>query len=550
MSEREILEVDVLMVGAGPANLACSLHLAKLLAGRDDVMVVLIEKAKEIGFHALSGAVLDPRALAELVPDFAERDCPLEAPVDHDEIWYLAGNRKIRAPFVPKALDNRGLFVCSLGKLTRWMAGLVEATGQVQLFPEFPGAELLVEDGKVVGVRTGDKGVDKHGEKKGNYEPGIDIRAKVTVLGEGARGSLTKSLARQFGLAGANPQVYAIGVKELWQMPAGRVPPGRVYHTMGWPHDRETFGGGFIYGMKGDVWDLGLVTGLDYRHPYTDPHGLFQTWKTHPAVRALLDGGKMIQYGAKTIPEGGLYSVLPDAVDGCLVIGDSAGYLNPLRLKGIHLAMKSGMLAAETIAEALAAGDVSAKALAAFRTKVEASWIHEELRASRNIHQGFEGGFVRGMANALVSIATKGRGLHDRMPMHAGHERIRTLAMQFGANPPPFVRMKCDGALTFDRLSGIYESGTKHEEDQPCHLVVADTEICRTRCVREYGNPCTRFCPAEVYEMEDDPARGGLRLKINASNCVHCKTCDIMDPYQVINWVTPEGGGGPRYTNL
>ncbi len=549
--EREVLEVDVLLVGAGPANLALAYRLSQLLGEDAETFVVLIEKAKEVGFHTLSGAVMDPRGMRELLPDFLERGCPVEASVEEEELWFLTEKGRLAAPFLPGPLDNRGGYVCSLGRVVRWLGGLVEETGRVEVFPEFPGVELLVEEERVVGVRTGDRGRDREGNPKPTHEPGIDIRARVTVLGEGPHGSLTKSLVRRFELRkGGNPQVYALGIKELWRMEKGRVRAGRVVHTLGWPLDRETFGGGFLYGMRDDVWDVGFVTGLDYRDPYTDPHGLFQRFKTHPAVRGLLEGGRLIRYGAKTIPEGGWFSRIRPYVDGCLVVGDSAGFLDPLRLKGIHLAVKSGMLAAETIAEALREGDFSARALSRFERKVEESWIAEEMRRSRNIHQGFEHGLLPGLLNAGISLVTGGRGFRDRMELKPGHTRIRKLAEQYGPNPPPFRRLKPDGKLTFDRLSGVYESGTKHEEDQPVHLHVSDPEICRTRCVREYGNPCTRFCPAEVYEMEEDPERGGMRLKINAGNCVHCKTCDIMDPYQIIDWVPPEGGGGPRYTDL
>ncbi|MEN8150136.1 MAG: electron transfer flavoprotein-ubiquinone oxidoreductase [Planctomycetota bacterium] len=551
--DREVLEVDVLFVGGGPANLACALHIAKLFeedGGFDETLSVLIEKGGEIGSHAISGAVMDPRGIRELIPDFLEKDCPVEAEVGDDDIWYLGKKGKLSAFWHPKPLRNHGNYVVSLGELTRWMGGLVEETGRVEVFPEFPGSELLIEDGKVVGVRTGDRGIDRHGEKKPTYEPGIDIRAKVTVLGEGAHGSLAKQLIREFDLGGKNPQVYALGVKELWQMPEGAVPPGRVYHTLGWPLPAKTFGGGFIYGMKGDVWDVGFVTGLDYEDPHTDPHGLFQAFKTHPAIAPLLEGGKMIQYGAKTIPEGGWFSRPKSHVPGALLIGDTGGNLNPLRLKGIHTAMKTGMLAAETILAALKEDDFSDASLGRFEEKVCDSWVYDELWASRNIHQGFEKGRKRGLFSAWWQIVTGGKFGGDKLDMEPGHERMQTVAEAHGPNAAPFERAKYDGEKTFNRLDDVYASGTKHEEDQPPHLVVTDPDICRTKCAEEYDNPCTRFCPAEVYEMEEDPERGGMRLRINAGNCVHCKTCDIMDPYQIIDWTVPEGGGGPRYHRL
>jgi electron-transferring-flavoprotein dehydrogenase len=553
--EREVLTVDVLFVGGGPASLACAHHLAALLERHaesgdgpslDETFLVLIEKAKQIGFHSISGAVMDPRGIAELIPDFLDRGCPVEAAVTDDEVWYLTKRRRLKAPWTPPPLRNHGNYVCSLGKLVGWLGEQVEATGRVEIFPEFPGAKLLVEDGVVVGVRTADRGIDRNGNRKPNFEPGIDIRAKVTVLGEGARGSLTKTLVRDFGLdAGRNPQVYAIGLKELWQMPAGAVPAGRVLHTMGWPLDRGTFGGGFVYGMAGDIWDLGFVVGLDYRDPHTDPHGLFQRFKTHPEIAKLLRGGKMIQYGAKAIPEGGWYSHIRPYVPGALVLGDAAGFLDPIRLKGIHLAIKSGMLAAETILMALRENDFESASLARYEAAIGNSFIAEELRKSRNIHQGFDRGLIAGIVNAGIAHLTGGRGFTDRMDAEPGHARMRKVRPG-----DTFERFQPDGELTFDRLRDVYESGTQHEEDQPSHLVVHDTDICRTRCAEEFQNPCTKFCPAAVYEMEDDPDRGGKRLKINASNCVHCKTCDIMDPYQIIDWVTPEGGGGPRYVNL
>jgi electron-transferring-flavoprotein dehydrogenase len=531
MAERETLEVDVLIVGGGPAGLAAAFRLAGLLqaengrrekegAAKLEPSVMLIDKAAEIGFHALSGAVLDPRALRELWPEFEKEGCPLEAPVAEDEVWFLTKGGRMRAPWIPPPLRNHGNFVCSLGKLVRWMAEKVEARGGVDVFAGFGAAEPLLEGGRVVGVRCGDKGVAKDGTRKGSFEPGIDIRAKLTILAEGPRGTVTKILDRKFELGkGRNPQVYALGVKEVWQMPAGTVKPG-------------------------------LVVGLDYRNPHLDPHGLFQAMKTHPAVAEILRGGKMVHYGAKALPEGGWYSIPKPYLPGCLVIGDSASLLNPMRLKGIHTGMKSGAIAAEVALEALLQDEFTADFLSRFEDRVRASWIGEELKASRNFHQGFEKGFWRGMMNAALLTINGGKGFGERTRSKAGHEHMRKLAEHFGGAVPEFARAKHDGALTFDRVTDVYASGTIHEADQVPHLRVADTELCATKCVSEYGNPCTRFCPAAVYEMVEDPAKGRTKLQINFENCVHCKTCDIMDPYQVIDWTPPEGGDGPRYTNL
>jgi electron-transferring-flavoprotein dehydrogenase len=386
--------------------------------------------------------------------------------------------------------------------------------------------------------------VDKNGRPKDNYTPGYELRARVTVLAEGPRGSLTKDLVSKLKLDGLNPQLYALGIKELWEVPPGRIPAGYVAHTLGWPLDSSLYGGGWIYGLRDSRVSLGLVVGLEYHNPLFDPHEAFQKFKTHPFVRKLIAGGKLVRYGAKTIPEGGWYSMPRTNVDGGLIIGDSGSFLNAQRLKGIHLAIKSGMLAAETIFEALRAGDTSAKALAAFPKKVEASWIKKELWAVRNFHQAFRRGLWAGLFHTAIQFVTGGRGLSDPMRVRPGHEAYRKLD---GAAAPP-ERFGGDGVLTFDRLTDVYHSGTRHEEDQPCHLVVTDTDICIHRCAQEYGNPCQYFCPAAVYEMVRE--KGALRLKINASNCVHCKTCDIADPYQIINWVVPEGGGGPNYEGM
>jgi len=559
--EREVLEVDVLIVGAGPAGLGAAIRLAQLAEeqGKDDLMIVVIEKAAEIGFHSCSGAVMDPRALAELIPDYRAKGCPIEADVVSDEVWYLHEQERVKIPYIPEPLQNHGCHVLSLGRLTAWLGEQAEATGRIDIFTETAGAEMLYDESgeKVIGVRTGDKGRDKDGNPKPNFEPGIDIQAKLTILSEGVRGSLAKPLIPKFGLdADSQPQVYSLGIKELWQMPPGSVTPGEVIHMMGWPLRDDAFGGGFIYSMADDIIDIGLVVGLDYKDPLLEPHKLFQQLKTHPLVAEILAGGKMIQYGAKALPEGGYHAIPRPYAAGVLLAGDTASFLNPMRLKGIHTALKTGMLAAETAMDAIAHDDFSEDRLSLYKTRVGGSWVEQELRFSRNFHSGFRHGTMGGLVNSAMILATNGHGILGVGPGRAGHEEMQTVAHYVDGHDgdeaaKTFRRPKYDGELTFDKLTNVYHSGTKHEEDQPCHLVVADTDICVTRCTAEYANPCTRFCPAQVYNIvEDADAATGTKLQIDFANCVHCKTCDIADPYQVITWVTPEGGDGPRYDRL
>jgi electron-transferring-flavoprotein dehydrogenase len=562
--DRDTLEFDVVFVGAGPANLSGALHLTNLIKKHNelsgnalgDIEIAVIEKGAAVGAHILSGAVMDPKALKELIPDFVEQGAPLESPVLADAFLYLTPKRAIRSPITPPPLKNHGYYIVSLNRLTAWLGEKCEEAG-VNIFPEFPGADLLYDDqDRVLGVRTGDKGIDKEGTRKANYEPGVDLRAKVTVLGEGPRGSLTKQLVQRLALdEGREPQVYSIGVKELWELPDDRYPAGTVTHTLGFPSDSMTYGGGWIYGMQNKIINIGYVTGLDYKDPLLDPHAEFQRYKTHPFVQRLLDGGKMIRYGAKTIAAGGYFAIPRTYADGVLLVGDCAGFLNSQRLKGIHSAIKSGMLAAETIFAALLAGDFSANQLQQFEQRVNESWIIPELKKVRNFHAGFKHGRWLGMVNTSLQFFTGGRawGLFDRDRARPGHEEMRKISA-YGYRSDSLEQrydgLRFDGKLTFNKVTDVYHAAVGHDEDQPAHLHVLDTNICSTRCAEEYANPCQRFCPAAVYEMVDDGGNGKRRLQINFSNCVHCKTCDIMDPYQIINWVTPEGGGGPDYKGM
>jgi electron-transferring-flavoprotein dehydrogenase len=551
VAQRETLEADVLIVGAGPAGLACALHLSNLIRkhnesggkpGLSAENIYILEKGREIGANQLSGAVMDPRGLRELVPDF-EKSAPLDTPVTDDAAYFFTSGSAWKFPITPPPLRNHGNYVVSLSRLTKWLGGLVEKTG-VNLFTGFAGSSLIFEGEGIAGVITDDKGLDKNSKPKSNYTPGYELRAKVTVLAEGPRGSLTKQLVSKRKLDGLNPQVYSIGVKELWEVPEGRIAPGFVAHTMGWPVPASMYGGGWLYGMQANRVSVGLVVGLEYADPLFDPHEAFQKYKTHPFIRRVLEGGKLVRYGAKTIPAGGWYSMPRTYVDGGLIIGDSGSFLDAQKLKGIHMAIKSGMLAAETILEALGKGDASAKTLSAFQARVEASWAKKQLWSVRNFHQGFRYGLVPGLFHAAFQQISGGRGLVDPMRTHAGHEAYHKL----NGRRPPAARFKGDGKLTFDRLTDVYHSGTRHDDDEPCHLLVSDTNICIGRCTQEFGNPCQYFCPAAVYEMVEE--HGERKLKINAANCVHCKTCDIADPYQIINWVPPEGGGGPNYEGM
>ncbi|MET0752736.1 MAG: electron transfer flavoprotein-ubiquinone oxidoreductase [Pyrinomonadaceae bacterium] len=570
MIEREQIEMDVLFVGAGPANLAAALHLKnqikehnRLVAntsyqGREieDLEIGIIEKGSFVGAHILSGAVMDALAIRELMPDFLEQGCPVDTVVSEDAFWYLTENKAIKAPIVPPPLKNKGKYIVSLSKVCEWLSEKCEEAG-INIFPEFPGAEMLYDENeRVIGVRTGDKGIDKEGEPKGNFEAGVDILAKITVLGEGSRGSLAKQLTRRLGMnEKSEPQVFSLGIKEIWEVPSGNFEEGRVIHTLGFPSDAQTYGGGWIYGMKNNQISIGYVTGLDYKDPLIDPHAEFQKFKTHPEIAKILAGGKMLKYGAKSINAGGWNTMPQLYADGVLLVGDCASFLNGQRIKGIHTAMKSGMLAAETIISAFDHQDFSSNTLKVFSEKVNMSWIYDELHPVRNFHGSFQKGRWSALVNTGMQFMTGGLawGFMPKEYHVPGYERMEKLEeydYEGDAMEQRYPGLKFDKQLTFDKVTDVFHAGVAHDEDQPSHLHILDTEICATRCTEEYGNPCQRFCPAAVYEMEENAKTGRREIKVNFSNCVHCKTCDIADPYQIINWVTPEGGGGPNYKGM
>jgi len=564
--ERPQMPADVIIVGGGAAGMACALRLSQLIdaynANNPDSQlskenIYVLEKAREIGQHCLSGALLDPRSIRELIPDF-EKEAPIEATVSKEAVYFLTVKSKLKFPVTPPPLRDHGNYVISLNRFVKWLGEKVEAAG-ITVFTGFAGSELLyggaANGNRVMGVRTDDKGVDKHNEKKSNFEPGYDLKAKVIILAEGSRGSLTKQLILRFKLdADRNPQTYGQGVKELWEVPAGRIAPGEVIYTMGWPLTSREYGGAWIYGGKDNIVSLGFVTALEYADPRIDPQHVLQEFKKHPFVSALLKGGKMVRYGAKSMPYGGWWSLPSLGGDGWMIVGDSAGFLNSARLKGIHLAIKSGMLAAETAFEALKSGDSSAATLGQFQRNVESSWIKDELWKVRNFHQAFTHGLWPGLLHAGLQQFTGGRGIRNRYPSAPGYTHMKKLAelpADGGAEAPLLGPAKGDARLTFDKLTDLYHSGTKHEEDQPAHLVIQNTDVCNSRCIKEFGSPCQNFCPANVYEMVDDTTEpNGKRISLNPSNCVHCKACDIADPYQIITWVPPEGGGGPNYDGM
>ncbi len=494
--QRETLEVDILIVGAGPAGLAFAYHLNNLVnqsGGRVALPeIMIIEKGSYPGAHSLSGAILDPKGITELMPDFLDKGMPFEKKVGPDSLYYFSEKKALKFPFLPGPLKNEGNYIVSLNKLIVWLAEQVESCG-LNIFPGTGGFELLVEDNKVTGVRTVDLGLDKEGHPKANFEPGSLLKAKLTVLAEGPHGSLTKEAVEKLNLReGKLPQQYLTGVKEVWEIPEGRLRDGEVIHTFGWPQPGEEYGGGFIYDMGGKMAGIGYCVGVNSPNPTNDPHYKFQLYKTHPFVKKIFEGGTMLHYGAKTIPEGGYYAMPRLYHDGLLMIGDSAGFLDSQRLKGIHLAIKSGMLAAETTFEALEKGDFSRAVLSTMEQRFEDSWAKKELSAVRNFHSGFEHGLFTGMINSGFQMISGGRGLFDRPETKPDYQHMMKLKDYIARHGEDSTRhdLKFDNKYTFDKLTDVYHSGTKHEEEQPPHLVIADYNICNEKCTEEFGNPC------------------------------------------------------------
>jgi electron-transferring-flavoprotein dehydrogenase len=562
---RETMEVDVLIVGGGAAGLSCAYKLATRIEKHNqevaqgkiqaeaipDQMIVVLEKGPEIGSHSFSGAVLNPVALQELIPDYKQLGCPIDSEVTRDAVYYLTEKSAIKSPFVPPPFHNVGKSIISLSKFNRWLATQCETKG-INIFPGFAAVEALYEGNAIIGVRTGDKGRDKNGIPKPNFEPGLILKAKTTVFAEGTRGSLFKQVSKKLNLReGKNAEVFEEGVKEIIQMPPGTVEAGQVIHTMGFPLNKS-IGGTFIYTIPGDKIVLGLVAYLDSKDPLLDPHRELQKLKTHPFIANMIKGGKVIAYGGKTLPAGGWYSMPRLYGDGFMVCGDSASMVDVQKLKGIHLAMKSGMLAAETAFQAVLKQDSSATILKSYEDGIFASYVKSDLYRVRNFHQTLSKGFLASLPLIGLQEISGGRGLFDGMPSHQDAKTTRKVEEIWGSegiNHAANRLPSTDGNLIFDKLGSVYLTGTSHDEDSPNHLLLHNGDICRTVCEPQYKSPCVQFCPASVYEMLPSSNESGkYDLQINYTNCIHCKTCDIKCPFENIEWTVPEGGGGPKYT--
>ena len=543
-TDRDAMEYDVVIIGGGPSGLSAAIRLKQLAeqAGRE-VSVCLLEKGSEIGAHILSGAVLEPHALAELFPDWKERGAPLNTPAGEDRLLFLTETGAHKLP-TPPQMSNHGNYIISLGNLARWLGEQAEALG-VEIYPGFAAAELLYhEDGSVKGVATGDLGIGKDGEQTANFQPGMELHAKQTIFAEGCRGSLTKELWAKFNLRdGIDPQTYGIGIKELWEIDPAKHEPGLIVHSVGWPLSTDTYGGSFLYHLEKNLVAVGVVVGLDYKNPWLSPYEEFQRYKTHPAIRGFFEGGRRISYGARALSEGGFQSIPKLHFPGGLLVGDTAGFLNVPKIKGTHMAMKSGMVAAEAVFEHLSKENAGAEATE-YGEQIKQSWLWSELYQVRNIRPAFKWGLWGGLAyGAIDTFLFRGKAPWT-MRHHDDHSQLG-----HKNDYPKIDYPKPDGKLSFDRLSSVFLSSTNHEENQRCHLQLKDESVAISVNYAKYGAPETRYCPAGVYEIVGEE-EGKPRLQINGQNCLHCKTCDIKDPTQNINWTVPEGGGGPTYPNM
>ncbi len=542
---RERMDYDAVIVGAGPAGLATAIRL-KQLAGQHgrELSVCVLEKGSEVGAHILSGAVFEPRALDELIPDWKARGAPLNTPAGEDRFLYLTRKRAFRLP-TPPQMNNHGNYIVSLGNVCRWLAQQAEALG-VEIFPGFAAAEILYDDsGRVSGVATGDMGIGKDGKQTANHQPGVELHGRLTVFAEGVRGSLTKTLFERFDLrAGVGPQTFGLGVKELWEIDPARHQQGLIVHTIGWPMDWETYGGSFLYHLENNQVAVGYVVGLDYKNPHLSPFEEFQRFKTHPAMRPVFEGGRRVAYGARAINEGGFQAIPKLVFPGGAIVGCSAGFVNVPKIKGSHTAMKTGMLCAEAAFAALAQ-DGPVGTLDAYPRALRESWVWDELYRVRNIRPAFQKGLYAGLAHAGIDTYVFRGKAPWTLKHHADHDSLRPAAAS-----TPITYPKPDGTISFDRLSSVFLSNTNHEENQPAHLRLRDPGIAVAHNLAIYDAPEQRYCPAGVYEIVRNDDGSNPRLQINAQNCVHCKTCDIKDPTQNIDWTVPEGGGGPNYPNM
>jgi electron-transferring-flavoprotein dehydrogenase len=554
--EREKIDFDVLFVGGGPASLAGAIRLMQLAKEKNLTLeVALIEKGSETGSHSLSGAVLNPVALKELLPDYVEKECPIESIVKGDGFYLLTQKKHYRIPLIPRYMHNEGFLIISLSRFTRWLGNIAENLG-VNIFPGFAGKEVLYakDQRTIIGVRTGDKGLDKNGRPKSNFEPGIDLMAKVTVFGEGARGSLTKRISQKLDLfTGKMPQVFESGIKEVIQLPENNYftsNNANDIHTLGYPLGLNIPGGGFIYEIKDNKAAIGFLVGLGYRNPMLDLYDEFIKFKQHPFVADIIKGGKVLEQGARTVSSGGFFTIPRLAVDGGVFVGGCAAMQNTPGLKGVHLSMKSGVLAAEAIMKALERSDFSQRTLEIYSDLFQKSWAYTEIYEARNFSQALSKKGPMKWIHIGAQYFTKGRGFVDKMPIQRDSKTLKPVKGNREDVRPAPDKKTLDGVLYVDKLTGVYLSKTMHREDQPSHIIVHDTVLCVNECYNTYRSPCTRFCPGDVYEIEIDPKTSARRLKLNPSNCLHCKTCDIKDPFDNITWTCPEGGEGPGYTML